>query len=104
MARTGIPHEQEMPAPVTTTIFLHLATARERFESDLRVGASDVDASMSSVIVIAYTEHYALDWRGEGGTRRGLQGGGRRWSRSGKRCSASDAGVAAPCSTTRVTT
>ena len=41
-----------MPAPVTTTIFLHLATARERFESVLLVGTSEVDASRSSVTVI----------------------------------------------------
>lgn len=42
-----------MPAPVTTMIFLHLATAKERFESDLLMEASEVDASRSSVCIIA---------------------------------------------------
>lgn len=42
-----------MPAPVTTTIFLHLATARDRLASVLLAGASEVDASKSSVMVMA---------------------------------------------------
>ena len=48
-----MPHEHDMPAPVTTTIFLHLATASERFARDLLACASEVDASRSRVIVIA---------------------------------------------------
>ena len=47
-----MPHEHEIPAPVTTRIFLHLATAKERFASVLLVWASEVDASRSRVIVI----------------------------------------------------
>ena len=31
--QTGIPHEQDMPAPVSTTIFLLFATEREMSDS-----------------------------------------------------------------------
>ena len=35
-----MPHEQEMPAPVTTTILLHFATESERFARARRVDDS----------------------------------------------------------------
>ena len=66
-----------MPAPVTTTIFLHLATARERFESALLVGASEVDASRSSVTVIASVARASEYSRGD------REGG--RWKRRCRR-------------------
>jgi hypothetical protein len=49
---TGMPHEHEMPAPVTTTIFLDLATAKEMSESALRVLDSPDTASSCSEIVM----------------------------------------------------
>ena len=47
---TGIPQEQEMPAPVTMTIFLLLATARDIPERVLRADAS-VDEPDSEMVV-----------------------------------------------------
>ena len=49
---TGIPHEHEIPAPVTTTIFLLLATEREILERVRRVDELVVSSSKLSVIVI----------------------------------------------------
>ena len=48
--RTGMPHEHEIPAPVTTTIFLHFATASERFDNVRRVEVSVSDLFKSNVI------------------------------------------------------
>ena len=58
-----MPHEHEMPAPVTTTILLHLATANERFASCLRAGASEVDALRSRVIMVGIARCSELDAR-----------------------------------------
>ena len=46
---TGIPHEQEIPAPVTTTIRLLLITASDKFSSALLTDASLAPASNGSV-------------------------------------------------------
>ena len=47
-----MPHEHEMPAPVTTTIFLDLATAKEMSESALRVlGSPDTASSCSEIVM-----------------------------------------------------
>ena len=46
---TGIPHEQEIPAPVTTTIRLLFATANDKFKSALLTDASFAPASNGSV-------------------------------------------------------
>ena len=47
-----MPHEQEMPAPVTTTTFLLLATPKERFDNVRLVGASVEDEDNESVVTI----------------------------------------------------
>jgi hypothetical protein len=47
-----MPHEHEMPAPVTTTIFFDLATAKEMSESALRVLDSPDTALSCSEIVM----------------------------------------------------
>lgn len=47
-----MPHEHEMPAPVTMTIFLDLATAKEMSESVLRVLDSPGAASSCSESVM----------------------------------------------------
>ena len=47
-----MPHEQEMPAPVTTTTFLLLATPKERFDNVRLVGASVEDEDNESVATI----------------------------------------------------
>lgn len=47
-----MPHEHEMPAPVTTIIFFDLATAKEMSESALRVLDSPDTASSGSEIVM----------------------------------------------------
>jgi len=46
---TGIPHEQEIPAPVTTTILLLFATASDKFKSALLTDASLTPGSSGSV-------------------------------------------------------
>jgi len=46
---TGIPHEQEIPAPVTTTIRLLLVTASDKCRSALLTDASPALASNGSV-------------------------------------------------------
>ena len=48
-----MPHEHEMPAPVTTMIFLHFATDREMSVRALRVLDSATGAPKSSVTVIS---------------------------------------------------
>ena len=53
-ARTGMPHEHEMPAPDTTTIFLHFATERERLERIRLACASEEAVSRSRVTVIVH--------------------------------------------------
>ena len=72
-----MPQEHEIPAPVTTMIFLHLATARDRLDSVLLVVASEVDASRSSVIVIAFAG------RKEGARREGIDMRGAGWGVDG---------------------
>jgi hypothetical protein len=47
-----MPHEQEMPAPVTTTIRLLLATESERLASVRRATGSDDAAARSSVVIM----------------------------------------------------
>ena len=47
---TGIPHEQEIPAPVTTTTRLLLVTASDKFKSALLTDASLAPASNGSVM------------------------------------------------------
>jgi hypothetical protein len=47
-----MPHEHEMPAPVTMTIFLDLATAKEMSESAFRVLGSPEAASSCSESVM----------------------------------------------------
>jgi hypothetical protein len=47
-----MPEEQEIPAPVTTTIFLHLATDKERSESVRLVDESVFWAAKSKVIIM----------------------------------------------------
>ena len=50
-----MPHEHEMPAPVTTTIFLDLATAKEISDSARRVlGSPEVASSRSESVMIVY--------------------------------------------------
>jgi hypothetical protein len=51
--RTGIPHEQEMPAPVTITILLLFATDRESSVSDLLVERSEDVISRVAVIAVS---------------------------------------------------
>ena len=46
---TGIPQEQEIPAPVTTTIFLLLATASDKLYSVLRECVSEQKSSRETV-------------------------------------------------------
>lgn len=46
---TGIPHEQEIPAPVTTTIRLLFVTASDKFRSALLTDASLAPVSNGSV-------------------------------------------------------
>jgi len=47
-----MPHEQEMPAPVTTTMRLLLATESERLASVRRATGSDVAAARSNVVTM----------------------------------------------------
>lgn len=57
MFLTGIPHEQEMPAPVTTTIFLHFATESERLARARRVDGSVCNLSrLRATVMIACAE------------------------------------------------
>ena len=49
---TGIPHEHEIPAPVTTTIRLLFATAKDRLDNARLVGESEDDASKERVVTI----------------------------------------------------
>ena len=76
---TGIPHEHETPAPVTTNIFLHFATESDRLERRWRVVASDAASVRSSVVMgIAADGRVSLmvcGWRRE-----------REETRSSKRC------------------
>lgn len=68
---TGIPLEHEIPAPVTTTIFLHFATESERLDSVRLLAESEAHLSRSRVMVILahHTWEYKL---------------GRRWWVDGK--------------------
>ena len=50
--RTGIPHEQEMPAPVTTTMRLLFATESERLLRVRRATGSEDDAARSIVVIM----------------------------------------------------
>ena len=47
-----MPQEQEMPAPVTTTMRLLLATESERLASVRRVAGSENDAARSNVVTM----------------------------------------------------
>ena len=47
-----MPHEQEMPAPVTTMMRLLLATESERLASVRRATGSDAAAARSNVVII----------------------------------------------------
>ena len=47
-----MPHEQEMPAPVTTTMRLLLATESERLASVRRATGSDAAAARSNVVTM----------------------------------------------------
>ena len=64
-----MPQEQEIPAPVTTTILLLLATARDKSERDLLVEGSDNEASRFREIVIVESVE-------------GVEGAGLIWNRS----------------------
>jgi len=61
---TGIPHEQEIPAPVTTTIFLLLTTESEISKRVLLVEESVARASRLRVTVIV-----SVSRGGDGGER-----------------------------------
>ena len=60
---TGIPHEQEIPAPVTTTILLLFATASDKFKSALLTDASLTPVSSGSVSGIVGVQWYDR-WNG----------------------------------------
>ncbi len=62
-----MPHEQEMPAPVTTTIRLLLATESDRLASVRRATGSDDAAVRSSVVIMR--RNFA-----RGGKERGREG------------------------------
>lgn len=47
-----MPEEHDMPAPVTTTIFLHFATDSERSARERLVCESDLRAAKSRVTVM----------------------------------------------------
>ena len=49
---TGIPQEQEMPAPVTTMMRLLFATESERLARVRRATGSDDDVARSSVVIM----------------------------------------------------
>jgi hypothetical protein len=51
MKHTGIPHEQEMPAPVTTTIRRLLTRALDKEVKARRVDASLVPSSIFNVVI-----------------------------------------------------
>ena len=64
--RTGIPQEQEIPAPVTTMILLDFATARERSARVRRVEGSEwresrwretVIVVVSAVLLVVAVQH-----------------------------------------------
>ena len=64
-----MPHEHEMPAPVTTNIFLHFATESDKLESRWRVVVSEAAALRSRVVMgIAECPRWGV---GGGGSRRG---------------------------------
>lgn len=50
---TGIPHEQDMPAPVTTTIFLLLTTDDESVDIVRRVWGSELEPESATETVMA---------------------------------------------------
>ena len=56
---TGIPHEQEIPAPVTTTTRLLFTTARDKFKRALLIDASLVPESSGSVMGMFSSDAYA---------------------------------------------
>ena len=62
---TGIPHEQEIPAPVTTTIRLLFVTASDKFRSALLTDASLALASNGNVTGMA--EFWSTTVRTAGG-------------------------------------
>jgi hypothetical protein len=53
-----MPHEQEIPAPVTTTILFDLATARDISERARLVWESVLAASSSIVTVIVVLQNH----------------------------------------------
>lgn len=53
-----MPHEHEIPAPVTTTIFFDFATAREISER-VRLTYESVAAASSSSVTVIVTKKYA---------------------------------------------
>ena len=50
--RTGMPQEHEIPAPVTTTMRLLLATESERLANVRRAAGSENDAERSNVVTM----------------------------------------------------
>ena len=61
-----MPAEHEMPAPVTTTIFLHLATACDMLDKDLREVASAVLSSSSVTTMMKVGARHVEATYGEG--------------------------------------
>jgi len=68
-----MPHEQEMPAPVTTIMRLLLATESERLVSVRRAAGSDAAAARSNVVIM---RQYFMRGRKEGGGCSGSMRGG----------------------------
>ena len=63
-----MPQEQDMPAPVTTTMRLLLATESERLANVRRVAGSENDAARSNVVTMRRRVE-----GGEGGRERGKE-------------------------------
>ena len=59
-----MPQEQDMPAPVTTTIFLLFATPRDKLDRERRIVVSDDELSKGSDWIIS-----AGEYEGEGRMR-----------------------------------
>lgn len=63
-----MPHEQDMPAPVTTMMRLPLATESERLASVRRATGSDAAAARSNVVIIR--RDFLRDGKGMGRVQR----------------------------------
>ncbi len=61
-----MPQEQEMPAPVTTTMRLLLATESERLASVRRVAGSENDAARSNVVTMRRRVVGRIEREGQG--------------------------------------